>query len=80
VKDERLVVLDREELGQVWLGRPDVDVGVAVVAKDPKAAIEVEVDRRGLEILRVIRPDDDPTALDLAPDVAVRQDGHSVLR
>jgi hypothetical protein len=34
-----------EHLGQVRLGRPHVDVRVAVVAEDPERAVQVEVDR-----------------------------------
>ena len=36
VEDERLVVRDRQQLGQVRLRRPRVDVGVAVVAEHPE--------------------------------------------
>ena len=38
-------------------GRPDVDVRVAVVAEDPERAVEMEVDRRRLEVARVVRVD-----------------------
>ena len=40
-----------QQLGQVRLRLADVDVGVAIVAEDTEAAIEVEVDRRRLEVL-----------------------------
>ncbi len=76
MEDERLVVLDPEQLGQVGLGRADVDVRVAVVAEDPEAAVEVEVDRRRLEVGRVVRVDPDVAGLDRRPDVPVRQDAH----
>ena len=77
VQDERLLVLDRDELGQVRLRRPDVDVRVAVVAEDPEAAVEVQVDRRRLQVRRVVRADDDPPGLELGPDVAVGEDAHA---
>src|SRR5262245_3782170 len=50
VEDERLIVSDREQLGQIGLFDPHVDVRVAVVPEHPKRAIQVEVDRRGLQI------------------------------
>ena len=79
MEDERLVVVDPEQLGQVRLGGPDVDVGVAVVAEDPEAAVEVEVHRRRLEVVRVVRVDAHVPRLDGGPDVAVREDAHQVL-
>ena len=69
-----------EQLGQVRLGRPHVDERVAVVAEDPEAAVEVEVDRRRLEVVRVVRVDADGPGLERGPDVAVGQDAHCRLR
>ena len=77
MEDERLVVLDRQQLGQVGLRRADVDVRVAVVAEDPERPVEVEVDRRRLEVVRVVRVDADRARLEGRPDVAVRQDAHA---
>ena len=54
MKDERLVILDVEQLGEVRLRVAHVDVGVAVVAKDAEGPVEVQVDRRWLEIARVV--------------------------
>ena len=76
MEDERLVVGDRQHLGQVRLRRPDVDVRVAVVAEDPERAVEVEVDRRRLEVGRVVRPDRDLAGLERGPDVAIGEDAH----
>ena len=77
MEDERLVVGDRQQLGQVGLGRPDVDVRVAVVAEDPERAIEVQVDRRRLEVLRVVRVDADVASLERRADVAIGEDAHA---
>ena len=57
VQDERLVVGDAHQLGQVGLRRAHVDVRVAVVAEDPERSIEVEVHRRRLQVDRVVRLD-----------------------
>ena len=76
VQNEGLVIGDREQLGQVRLGDADVDVGIAAVAEDPKAPVEVEVDRGGLEVDRVVRFDPDAPGLQRARDVAVGQDAH----
>src|SRR3954447_7552622 len=76
VEDERLLVRDREQLGEVGLRLARVDEGVAVVAEDAERAVEVEVDRRRLEIRRVIRVDPHAARLELRSDVAVREDAH----
>src|SRR5664280_1892631 len=54
MEDERLVVRDGEELGQVRLGLADVDERVPVVAEDPEAPVQVEVDGARLEVDRII--------------------------
>ena len=76
VEDERLVAGDGQELGQVRLRLPDIDVGVAVVAEDPEAPVKVEVDRAGLEVHRIVGRDPDAPGLQLCPDVAVGQHAH----
>ena len=76
MEDERLVVRDAQQLGQVGLGGTDVDVRVAVVAEDPERAVEMEVHRRGLEIDRVVRLDTDRPRLQRLADVAIGQDAH----
>ena len=58
-------------------GGPDVDVRVAVVAEDPEPAVEVEVDRRRLEVLGIVRVDPHVAGLERRPDVAIRQDAHA---
>ena len=50
--------------------------GVAVVAEDAEPLVEVEVDRRGLEIVRVVWVDPHVARLERGPDVAVGQDAH----
>ena len=65
------------ELGQVRLRRPHVDVRVAVVAKDPEAAVEMEVHRRRLEVGRIVGVDADPPALERRADVAIGEDAHA---
>ncbi len=74
MQDERLVAADLEQLGQLGLLLAHVDVRVAIVAEDAKAAIEVQVDARRLDRLGRERIDDDPTGRDLRPDVAIRED------
>src|ERR1700690_1089260 len=76
VEDERLVAADGQELGQVRLRLPNVDVRVAVVAEDPKAPVQVEGDRAGLEVHRIVGRDPDAPGLELRPDVAVGQHAH----
>ena len=76
MEDERLVVRDRQELRQIGLRRSHIDVGVAVIPKDPERAIQVEVDRRRLQVLWVVRVDAHVAALERRADVAIRQDAH----
>jgi len=76
VEDERLVVRDRQELGQAGLRLADVDVGVPVVAEDAEAPIKVEVDGARLEVDRIVRLDPHAPRLQLRPDVPVGQDAH----
>ena len=64
MEDERLVIRDAEQLGQIGLRGADVDEGVAVVPEDSEGSVEVEVDRRGLEVGRVVRADRDVTRLE----------------
>ena len=77
MEDERLVVADFEELGQVGLGLAGIDEGIPVVAEDPERPREVEVDRARLEIARVVRLDPDAPGLELGPDVAIGKDAHA---
>ena len=76
MQDERLVLGDMEQLGQVRLRRPDVDVWIAIVAKDSKAPVEVQIDRRRLQIGRVVWRDTNAARLEFGPDVAICQDAH----
>ena len=61
-------------LGQVGLRIAHVDEGVAVVAEDAEAAIEMEVDRGGLQVARIVRIDPDAARLELGSDVAIGED------
>ncbi len=45
MQDERILALDRGQLGEVALFLAGVDPGVAVVVEDTEVAVEVEVDR-----------------------------------
>ena len=77
VQDEWLVVRNRQELGQVRLRRADVDLGISsVVAEDPKAPVEMEIDRRRLEIDRVVGRDFHGPGVERGANVPVGQDAH----
>jgi hypothetical protein len=78
MEDERVVVGDREQLREIRLRRADVDVGISIVPKDPERAVEMEVDRRGLQILGVVRLDLDATLVERRADIPVREDTHRV--
>ena len=67
VEDERIAVLDLDELRQPLLLPLDVDVGVAGVAKDPKQAVDAHIEARRLHQRRVVRIDHDPALVDQAP-------------
>ena len=74
MQDERLVVADLDQLGQLRLLLAHVDVRVAAVAEDAEAVVQVQVHARRLDRLGHVRIDDDPAGLDLGADVAVGQD------
>ena len=76
MEDERLVVLDVQQLRQVRLRVAHVDVGIPVVAEHPEAAIEVQVHGGGLQVARIVGIDADVAGLQLRPDVTVREDAH----
>ena len=77
MEDQRLVVSDLDETGQVGLVLGGVDVGVLVVVEQPEVLVEPHVDARRLEHRRLPRVQDHPAALDLGADVAVgEQHGH----
>ena len=71
VEHEGLVVGDRQELGEVGLGLARVDVGVTVVAEDTEGAVDVEVDRRRLEIGRIVWLDAQAAGFQSRTDVPV---------
>jgi hypothetical protein len=75
VKDERLVVLDRDQLGQVLIGLFDVNKGLRVVAKDAELAAEAQVNAGRLQVALFPRFDNQGTGCNLFLDRAVRQNG-----
>ena len=76
MKDERLVVCNGKQLGQIRLLRPDVDEGVAAVPKDPEAAIEMEIHGGRLKVGRVVRSDPNTIGGQRRGYVPVRQNAH----
>jgi hypothetical protein len=59
MQDKRLVPVDLDQFGQVFLGLFDVDIGVFVVAEDAEIAVDADVHARGLEQGRVVWIDAD---------------------
>ena len=57
-------------------GLADVDERVPVVAKDPEAPVEMEVDGARLEVNRIVRLDPHTAGLQLGADVSIREDAH----
>jgi len=60
MEDERGVLLDLDELGQVLLLLANVDIGVATVVENSKKAVDPDVHARGLEQRLVVGIDLDP--------------------
>ena len=79
VKDERIAVLDLHELRQPLLLALDVDVGIAVVAKDPKQAVDANIEARRLHQRRVVRIDHDPALVDQSRDRPVGENHGAIL-
>jgi hypothetical protein len=76
MEDERLVVGNTQEFGEVRLGSPNVDERVAVVAEDAERAVEMEVHGGWLQIAWVVRADGDLAGFEGGTNVAVREDAH----
>jgi hypothetical protein len=74
VQDERLALSHVDQVGEAGHLALHVDQRIPVVVEDPEAPIDVEIDRRGLDAVRVERLDPDPPGVDLLADRAVRQD------
>src|SRR5947207_5880655 len=74
MQDKRRVLLDLDELGEVFLLLADVDVGVAVVVKDSEVAVDPHVDARGLQERLVVRLDLDAALGQKARDRAICKD------
>ena len=74
MEDERAVLADLDQLGEVFLVLLRVDVRRRVVAEHAEVAVDVEVDRRRLDRVVAERVDDDATGRELFPDGDVGQD------
>ena len=74
VEDERAVLVDLDQLGEVLLVLLRVDVGRRVVAEHAEVAVDVEVDRRRLHRVVAEGLDDDAPGLERFPDGDIRQD------
>ena len=74
MEDQALVLGDLDQLGQLLLVLLDVDHPLAVVAEDTEVAVDVEVDRGGLDAVVAERVDDDPARRQLLADGDVRED------
>ena len=74
VEDERVLVVDLDELGQLRLLDLDVDERVAVVVEDAEEPVDADVDARRLQERRVVRVDLDPPLGEQAGDRRVGED------
>ena len=74
VEDERAVLFDVDELGEILLRLLRIDVGSGVVAEDAEQRVAVEVDRRRLDRRLVERIDHDAPGGELLADGAVGED------
>ena len=79
VEDERPLLVDLDELGQVLLRLLDVDERVARVAEDAEVAVDADVDARRLEQRRVVRVDLDAALVEQALDGSVGKDHAAIL-
>ena len=68
MEDERVLVVDLDELGQLRLLDLDVDERIAVVVEDAEEPVDADVDARRLEKRLVVRVDLDPPLGEQAGD------------
>ena len=80
VEDERRLVVDLDEAGQVLLRLLDVDERVARVVEDAEVAVDAHVHARRLEQRGVVRIDLDRPVLEPALDRAVGENHRPILR
>src|SRR6266480_3463903 len=80
MEDERPVVVDLDQLRQLFLGLLDVDKRVARVVEDAEEAVDANVDARRLEEPLVVRVDLDAALLEQAADRPVGEDHAAILR
>jgi hypothetical protein len=74
MKDERLAVLDRDQLGQLLHRLPHVDKWVARVVEDAEAPIHPHVDARRLHQRLVVGVEDQPSGGDFLLDRPIAKD------
>ncbi len=79
VQDERLVTIDRGDLGQVGLLLARIDERVAMVVEDAELAVEMQVHRGRLQAGGVEGVHADAAFLQGGADVAIGEDAHGVL-
>ena len=60
MEDERFVIQDLDQLGQILHALLDVDIGVPRVPEDPEEPVDPDVDARRLDQLLVEGVDSDP--------------------
>ena len=73
MQDERALVVDLDELGQLLLRLPYVDERVAVVVEDAEVAVDAHVDARRLQQRLVVGVDADPPLVEQPADRPVRE-------
>jgi hypothetical protein len=73
VEDERLAVVDLDELGEVRHRLAHVDVWIARVVEHAKARVHPDVDARRLHEALVEGIDGDTAGVDLGPDRPVAE-------
>jgi hypothetical protein len=74
MENERVLLLDLDELGQLRLLDLDVDERVAVVVKDTEEPVDADVDTRRLQQRVVVRVDFDPPLGEQSGDRRVGED------
>src|SRR5689334_14261045 len=80
MEDERMVAVDRHELGQLLLLDLHVDERVAVVVEDPEEVVDADVDARRLQERVVVRVDLDAALREEAGDRRIGEDHGASLR
>src|SRR4029078_4664461 len=79
-QDERRLVVDLDELGQLLLLLLDVDERVPRVAEDPEIAVDAHIQARRLHQRVVVGVDFDPSLVEKPPDRDVAENHARILR